>query len=533
MTKTLLKKQLRELFAVYFRSGNSKKKQSKALPVVYTLLMIYVAGFIFFFMYNMMNSLCAPLFSAGMGWLYFAIAGIIGMMLAVFGSIFVTQSMLFDAKDNEFLLSLPIKPGKILFTRMFSLYLQNFLFGGIVFSSAVAVYATSAFSTPLGIIFCILMLFIQPFMSLGITCIIGWLVALATARMNNKTIITSILSLVFLALYLLVYYRFNSYVQLLITNSKSVGESVKSALYPIYQMGMGATGDILGFVIFTAITLGFFALIYRILSLSFIRIATTKSKGTKAKYREKELKVSSLRKTLFFKELKHFSNNSMYMLNCGLGSVFLIIGAVVIVVKSEWILEVAKFLPVAGALFSLIGAGLICIIISMNVVSAPTISLEGKTMWLINSLPIRGKDVLMAKLTLHFIVSAPFALICSIVCAVVLKSSVIMTVALILIPQLAIFLFGEIGLLLSLKFAKFDWTNEAMVVKQSTSVVVALFLNWGIIIALGLTSLLIPEITAFSLEIYGVICTVLLAVASVVFYRVLTNRGVKKLASYQ
>ena len=49
MTKTLLKKQFKELYAAYFRSGNSKKKNSKALPVVYALLMLYVAGFLFFF----------------------------------------------------------------------------------------------------------------------------------------------------------------------------------------------------------------------------------------------------------------------------------------------------------------------------------------------------------------------------------------------------------------------------------------------------------------------------------------------------
>ena len=533
MTKTLLKKQFKELYAAYFRSGNSKKKNSKALPVVYALLMLYVAGFLFFFFYNMMESLCAPLFSAGMGWLYFALAGIIGMMLAVFGSIFVTQSMLFDAKDNEFLLSLPISPGKILFSRMFSLYVQNFVFGGIIFLSAVVVYALSDFATPLGLVFCFLLFFIQPLMSLGVTCIIGWLIALATARMNNKTIITSILSLVFLGLYFFVYYQFNNYVQLLITNSKSVGESVKSVLYPIYQMGMGATGDVMGFVIFTAITIAFFALIYWILSLSFIRIATTKSKGTKVKYREKALKVSSVRKNLFLKELKHFTKNSMYMLNCGLGSVFLVIGAVALIVKRDWILEFLGAFSRLEVLFALIGAGIICLITSMNVVSAPSVSLEGKTMWLTNSLPIRGKDVLMAKLNLHLMVSSPFALICSIVCVFVLKPSVISSVTLILIPQLFIFLTGMVGLLLSLKFVRLDWVNEAFVIKQSTSVVISLFLNWGIILALGLTFLLIPEITAFSLEIYALICTVLLAVASVVFYRVLTNWGVKKLASLQ
>ena len=81
----------------------------------------------------MMQSLCAPLLSAGLGWLYFALAGILAVVLAVVGSVFLTQATLYEAKDNELLLSLPIPPSKILLARMLSLYVQNFLFGGLVF----------------------------------------------------------------------------------------------------------------------------------------------------------------------------------------------------------------------------------------------------------------------------------------------------------------------------------------------------------------------------------------------------------------
>ena len=45
-------------------------------------------------------------------------AGIMALALAVFGSVFMTQTQLYDAKDNELLLSMPIRPLHILMSRM-------------------------------------------------------------------------------------------------------------------------------------------------------------------------------------------------------------------------------------------------------------------------------------------------------------------------------------------------------------------------------------------------------------------------------
>ena len=52
--------------------------------------------------------LCAPLHAAGLGWLYFAMMGLIAVLLGAFGSVFTTYSTLYLAKDNDLLLSLPI-----------------------------------------------------------------------------------------------------------------------------------------------------------------------------------------------------------------------------------------------------------------------------------------------------------------------------------------------------------------------------------------------------------------------------------------
>ncbi len=50
----------------------------------------------------------------GYGWLYYALMGLLALAFGVFGSVFSTYAGLYQAKDNELLLSMPIPPRRIL-----------------------------------------------------------------------------------------------------------------------------------------------------------------------------------------------------------------------------------------------------------------------------------------------------------------------------------------------------------------------------------------------------------------------------------
>lgn len=259
MLKTLVKKQLQGMLTARYRTGKGGKQKSKAGFLVYALLMLYVAGVLCFLFFSMMQSLCAPLLSAGLGWLYFALAGILAVVLAVVGSVFLTQATLYEAKDNELLLSLPIPPSKILLARMLSLYVQNFLFGGLVFLPAVIVYGMTTAMSRASLVFCVLLCFLLPLLSLALTCVLAWLTALLTSRMRNKTVFTMVLSLAFLGAYFYFYYQINDYLQLLIANSRAVGTNIRKVLYPLYQMGLAAEGNPKAFLLFTGMSVLLFA----------------------------------------------------------------------------------------------------------------------------------------------------------------------------------------------------------------------------------------------------------------------------------
>ena len=49
------------------------------------------------------------------------------------------------------------------------------------------------------LVFCVLLCFLLPLLSLALTCVLAWLTALLTSRMRNKTVFTMVLSLAFWA----------------------------------------------------------------------------------------------------------------------------------------------------------------------------------------------------------------------------------------------------------------------------------------------------------------------------------------------
>ena len=109
MLKILVNKQLTEIFRSYFYDAKKNKKRSKGAVIGYialfVLLMAGMLGGIFAFL---SVTLCGTLAGLGVGWLYFALMGLLAVFLGAFGSVFNTFSGLYLAKDNDLLLAMPI-----------------------------------------------------------------------------------------------------------------------------------------------------------------------------------------------------------------------------------------------------------------------------------------------------------------------------------------------------------------------------------------------------------------------------------------
>ena len=141
MLKTLLKKQMAEIFRTYFYDTRKSKPRSKAstifLFVMFGVLMIGVLGTMFTLLSVF---LCAPLTEAGLAWMYFTVMALLAILFGAFGSVFNTFAGLYLAKDNDLLLSMPIPVRYILTARLLGVYLLGLMYSGVLLLPAVIVY---------------------------------------------------------------------------------------------------------------------------------------------------------------------------------------------------------------------------------------------------------------------------------------------------------------------------------------------------------------------------------------------------------
>lgn len=487
MTKTLIKKQLMEVFAWIYQDKKTGKNRDKKGLITYALLYLFVFGTLTVVFYQISKLLCKPLVQAGFEWLYMALMGIVSVTLGVFGSVFNTFSTLYQAKDNNLLFAMPITVRSVLTARLSGVYAMGLMYELFAMIPAVTVYFSVAEVNLLGILFCLLIPLVLSVFVLTLSCILGWVVALINSRLKNQKILTVLVSLVFIGGYYYLCGSAGSLLQTLLANPQNVAGKIRGVLYPLYHMGLAAEGNALSMLIFTAILFALFMIVYLILHRSFFKLATMNRGAAKVQYVEKKARTASVGNALLRKEFRRFSQSPNYMLNCGLGIVFMLIAAVALLVKQDVVKDIV-FVKLTGHedIFALLAVAAICMMTTMNDMTAASVSLEGKNLWLLQVLPVSGWQVLKAKFGLQFILNLVPALILTICVEWVLKPELLFAALIPVTVLLFVALMAAFGLICNLKAPNLTWTSEIVPIKQSLSVMLALFGGWVLVLAFAL-----------------------------------------------
>ena len=163
----------------------------------------------------------------------------------------------------------------------------------------------------------------------------------------------------------------------------------------------------------------------------------------------------------------------------------------------------------------------ICTLASFNDITAPSISLEGKTIWLAKSLPVKIEDILNAKVKMHLILTGIPSLFVSLVCIYLSKSDVVMSLFMIITPVLSITFSALFGLIVNLNMPNLKWTNEMVPIKQSLSVFISMMVP---MIVNGIAFLLYLNVI-MNEYVYIIIYSILLFVACIYMYQWIRSNG--------
>ena len=527
MLKTLVKKQLMEIFRSYFYNAKTNKKRSTAGIIAYILLfaalMIGLGG-----MFTGLSvSLCVPLTQAGMGWLYFALMSLLAIFLGAFGSVFNTFSWLYLSRDNDLLLSMPIPVHSIMASRLLTVFLMGLMYSGVVSIPAAIVYlATAGFSVN-GFLGAVLFVALIAVFVLVLSCLLGYGVARLSLKLKNKSFMTVIFALFFIAIYYFAYFKAGSFIGEIVANIALYGEDLHAAAPLVFGIGRAFEGDLLSLLLVTLAVAALFALTWYILSRSFLKIATATGKTDRKVYRETRAKRKSAFSAMLGKEFGRFTGSANYMLNCGLGTLLLPISGVLLLLRGGVIAgTLESVFETDGAMPVLLTAA-VCLVCSMNDMAVPSVSLEGKTLWISRSLPVDAWTALRAKCGVQLLLTAPGAVFAAVCSAIALRAGFAAGLLMALCCAVFVFFSTYFSLYIGLHNVNLVWTNEINVIKQGSQIILALLAGWAAPVILVLPYMLVLR-GKISGEAYIALLTLVLALAAAFFRRWLRTKGAER-----
>ena len=536
MIKFLVKNRLRSAIGAMVGrgKGGSVKKASTARIVGFTLLYVYVIGTFLSLSSSVSFLLGMQLIPQGASWLYFSVFMIASFSIVFIFSIFETKSELFECRDNDLLLSMPIKPKDIVISRISVVLVYNYIEELIIMLPCIIFYAIFSRGDIVGIFGAIVVSLLLPLFATALASGVGYLVALISKRIKKNSFVTLAFSMIFLLAYMFGYTA-------LMENAEGFfeggSELLPSDIPILYFIGSAARFSPLSIICLAALSVGSAFIAYYVISKSYIKLVTDNKGEKRSLYKEEKLELKSPIFALTVKELKRFFSSATYMLNTGFGLIFEVFVAVFAIVKRESLLEIIDVLSneipylSGGDILAPLMIAALVFVGGLSTISSCALSLEGKNLWVLKTLPIRERDVMIAKVLPHIIVSIPPTLISAVLLIIASSAPVIYWPFFVLTPIAAIVFSAFLGLVINVAFPKFEYDNEAQPVKQSLSVFLTMIiqmLGGSAIVALTLVlSLLSFGFIAalFMLLVYSVL--------SVIFGVILFGPSARKYAKIE
>ena len=341
--RALFRKQLREQGAFLVRSASTGRHRTRAgrlaFGALYGGIVLLVMGS-FFSLAWPLGELLLP---AGQEALYFLTMELLALAVGVFAGAFSSYGSLFQARDNDLLLAMPIPPWMLFAVRMSGLYATCLFYLLLLWVPAEVVYGLYAASPLGGLLSAAPMALVLAGAATLLAALLGWAVALCTARAAHKTLVTVAATLGLAVVYDLAYQRGMSLLEQVLGQA-ALGGSDTALTGAGRFLGGAACGEPLLLLVLAVGIVLLCAALGRALSGPYLTLMTTR-RGAVKRTRARLARRSSLRRTLLRRELLHLGSSASYLLNCAMGSLALLLLSGAMGYKADALQALAARLP--------------------------------------------------------------------------------------------------------------------------------------------------------------------------------------------
>jgi len=446
--------------------GNLRRKNSRVKTVIAisTIAAFYAVFFtlMLLFMLFLAKTSTQPMSESNDPNMINSVLGI-GFIMSVFiAIIFALQKITGGKKanDTELLLSMPFKKIEIVVAKTLTNFAFNLVFVLLFFLPSIIAYLAYTPFNLVAIIGCFSVLLLIPLAAVGLSGIIDFLVTVCFSNSKTGNIAKAVFTLLTLFGVIAVYEFFALNLENPIIMSDLVDWMITFNPYVMIPVICGS------------IILFFIGAFLNSLLLN------RENRSTQLKSIMISRKVTTPLKSLLKNEANRYFNSPALMINTLLGPLAIIAFTIwAIVDKGNTIFQFASMFGFSENVIFLIYGLVFAICSVFTYSSAVSISIEGKQLWIIRSMPIPASTILTAKALFNILLIIPIILVANIVLYFVLNISFLYLLIMLIIPSLMTILISYAGVLLNLFFPKFEFENENALIKQSTSAVIVFFVG--------------------------------------------------------
>lgn len=501
-----------------FSAGKGRKKNmgTAGALLLMAFLALYLSGIYSWLMGGLLKE-------AGVIEFLLPVMMLLAAAVSLMFSFFAASGIVFGGRDMDFMLSMPVSAFSVMLSKMSALYLENLVFTGLwMIPTGIAGYVFGAADDPGYFLRLIAAILFLPLLPSLIASVGGYVIAWGQARMKHRALVTNLISISLLVVLILLCMQINQIGALLLTHKEEAERLFMTWLAPIGFLGSGLQGNRGMLAAGAALCLAPFLLVTWLFSIRYKKILSSlKSRALRMDYRLTEVEAGGQFGALLQKEVNRLFSTPSYLMNTGVGVVMLIGFSIYLNVAKAQTAAIFAIFGTEGtqAVILLIMAALL----SMVYPSAVSISLEGKTLWLLKEAPVPASVLFGAKAGLNLVLAWPAALV-ALSLFTAAAGLPVLTAAGILLCCLGLTAFLAVsGIALNLHFPKMDCDNDTIVVKQSASAIFGCF-GGLLIVAAGagiwaLTRIFLP-FWAFCLMM-----TAVFAILTAVVWKYLLTKG--------
>ncbi len=497
----------KQLIKLFFKENFSFKrllgfdlKRSKTKAILVGLALIYAIvvflgsfGYLFFDLGRILNGMGQPE-------ILLSFITIYSIGLSIMIVLFRASGYLFYYKDYDILAPLPIHPRTVLFAKMTVMMVMLYISAFILTLPIVFSYFYWTGFNILSIIFFLVAFLFVPLAPIIVMSFLSLLVAMVTSKFRRSKLISIILIFVIMIGIFMFSFSINETSVNPLTGQINLFSGIGNA-YPPFKWFITAINEHsflnLGLLISTH-SIAFVIFMFSIQGL----VQRTNQKGIKSNIRKnnKQLKYQekSVLVTLVQKEFKKFLSSTIYAINAGFGPVILIFLSIASLFYQSQIESYLGEMIGTGLDVEVLILVLIGFTVAMTYTPAISLSLEGKNFWILKSLPIKAETIVYSKIAFNLLLIVPIAAISILLFGISIGFSIVTQLILIVLIVVFAVLISAFDAIMNMLLPKFDFVNEAEVVKQSVTALLGIFGGFTFIALSGLVYSWLSDMMSFN-----------------------------------